>query len=105
KTDFLENLVLDSLEKLYYKKDFINDSLKINLKENKDNIKEINTTKKLIELNKNKINSLIEKLSLDFDNVLSDILIPQIKKIKIENDVLESKLEELKLKKQESEMN
>ena len=105
KTDFLENLVLDSLEKLYYKKDFINDSLKINLKENKDNIKEINTTKKLIELNKNKINSLIEKLSLDFDNILSDILIPQIKKIKIENDVLESKLEELKLKKQESEMN
>ncbi|KXA11825.1 recombinase family protein [Clostridium perfringens] len=105
KTDFLENLVLDSLEKLYDKKDFINESLRINLKENKSNIEEINNTKKLIELNNAKLNSLVEKLSLDFDNLISDILIPQMKSLKLEINALESKLEELKLKKQESEMN
>ena len=105
KTDFLENLVLDSLEKLYDKKDYINESLKINLKENKNSIEEINNTKKLIELNNSKLNSLVEKLSLDFDNLISDILIPQMKNLKLEINALESKLEELKLKKQESEMN
>lgn len=105
KTDFLENLVLDSLEKLYDKKDFINESLRINLKENKSNIEEINNTKKLIELNNAKLNSLVEKLSLDFDNLISDILIPQMKSLKLEINTLESKLEELKLKKQESEIN
>lgn len=105
KTDFLENLVLNALESLYDKKDFINNSLKINFKENKNNIEEISNTKKLIELNKNKLDNLVEKLSLDSDNILSDVLIPQIKKLKIENDSLIIKLDELKLKKQESEMN
>ncbi|MDK0978074.1 recombinase family protein [Clostridium perfringens] len=105
KTDFLENLVLDALEKLYNKKEYISDSLKINLKQNKNTIEEINNTKKLIELNNAKLNSLVEKLSLDFDNLISDILIPQMKSLKLEINALESKLEELKLKKQESEMN
>lgn len=105
KTDFLENLVLDALEKLYDKKDYINDSLKINLKQNKNTIDEINNTKKLIELNKAKLDNLVEKLSIDFDNLLSDILIPEMKKLKLEINTLESNLEELKLKKQESEMN
>ncbi len=105
KTDFLENLVLDALEKLYNKKEYISDSLKINLKQNKNTIEEINNTKKLIELNNAKLNSLVEKLSLDFDNLINDILIPQMKSLKLEINALESKLEELKLKKQESEMN
>lgn len=105
KTDFLENLVLDALEKLYNKKEYISDSLKINLKQNKNTIEEINNTKKLIELNKAKLDNLVEKLSIDFDNLLSDILIPEMKKLKLEINTLESNLEELKLKKQESEMN
>ncbi len=105
KTDFLENLVLDALEKLYDKKEYISDSLKINLKQNKNTIEEINNTKKLIEINNTKLSTLVEKLSLDFDNLISDILIPEMKKLKLEINALESKLEDLKLKKQESEMN
>ncbi|WP_075841759.1 recombinase family protein [Clostridium perfringens] len=105
KTDFLENLVLDALEKLYDKKEYISDSLKINLKQNKNTIEEINNTKKLIEINNTKLSTLVEKLSLDFDNLISDILIPEMKKLKLEINSLESKLEDLKLKKQESEMN
>lgn len=105
KTDFLENLVLDALEKLYDKKEYISDSLKINLKQNKNTIEEINNTKKLIEINNTKLCTLVEKLSLDFDNLISDILIPEMKKLKLEINALESKLEDLKLKKQDSEMN
>ncbi|HBC2028991.1 TPA: recombinase family protein [Clostridium perfringens] len=105
KTDFLENLVLDALEKLYDKKEYISDSLKINLKQNKNTIEEINNTKKLIEIKNTKLSTLVEKLSLDFDNLISDILIPEMKKLKLEINDLESKLEDLKLKKQESEMN
>lgn len=105
KVDEVDNIVLNSLEKLSEQKDIIMESLKINYKNISNNKSELLHFEEALKDKTLKIDVLVDKLSNDVDNMLNDILLPKIYKLKKECDQLNANIIKLKKEKINNESN
>lgn len=93
--DKIENVVLKSLKNLSYDKNLFLNNLK-GKNHNSNNSTELLSLNKSLEEKKSQIDVLLNKLSLDHDDLLTDILFDKITKLKKECIEIENKLDSIK---------
>ena len=93
--DKIENVVLKSLKNLSYDKNLFLNNLK-GKNHNSNNSTELLSLNKSLEEKKSQIDVLLNKLSLDHDDLLTDILFDKITKLKKECIEIENKIDSIK---------
>ncbi|WP_436513596.1 recombinase family protein [Clostridium thermobutyricum] len=93
--DKIENVVLKSLKNLSYDKNLFLNNLK-GKNHNSNNSTEFLSLNKSLEEKKSQIDVLLNKLSLDHDDLLTDILFDKITKLKKECIEIENKIDSIK---------
>ncbi|WP_195970452.1 recombinase family protein [Clostridium thermobutyricum] len=93
--DKIENVVLKSLKNLSYDKNLFLNNLQ-GKNHNNNNSTELLSLNKSLEEKKSQIDVLLNKLSLDHDDLLTDILFDKITKLKKECIEIENKIDSIK---------
>ena len=93
--DKIENVVLKSLKNLSYDKNLFLNNLK-GKNHNSNNSTKLLSLNKSLEEKKSQIDVLLNKLSLDHDDLLTDILFDKITKLKKECIEIENKIDSIK---------
>lgn len=103
KLERVEEAVLQTLKSLSYNKNLFLSNLKnIN---SKDNNNELLSLKKQLEEKNSQINVLVDKLSKDHDDLITDVLFSKITELKKECNIIENNINALKKENLENENN